>query len=84
MVAEIGKETDPDGLDFSTVQILSQELGLPMEEINQYYQDSLKRLKAGARIKAFLPILASSQVREIVLKMKIRAEIWAGGNETSH
>jgi hypothetical protein len=35
----------------------------------------MKELRPNARIKAFLPILAGRQVREIVLEKKIRIQV---------
>jgi hypothetical protein len=68
-------ESENDAKDFkhsSTVQILARELGAPMEEIDLYYEEALKELMEHARIKAYLPILASRQVKEIVLEKKAK------------
>jgi hypothetical protein len=66
-------ENDDKGVKHSSiVQILARELGAPMEEIDLYYEEALKELMEHARIKAYLPILASRQVKEIVLEKKVK------------
>ena len=70
--------TENDSEEFqnlSNIEDLARELGASIEEIHFYYEAALKELKPTARIKAFLPILAGRQVREIVLEKKLRFEI---------
>jgi len=76
MVAIAESENDSEEFqNLSTIEDLARELGASIEEIHFYYEAALKELKPNARIKAFLPILAGRQVREIVLEKKVRIEI---------
>jgi len=76
MVAISASENDAGEFqNFSTVEALARELGAPIEEILVYYETALKELRPSARIKTYLPILASRQVREIVLEKKLGIEI---------
>jgi len=58
--------------DLSNVEDLARELRVPIEEILIYYQAAIKALRPNARIKAFLPILAGREVKQIVLEKKFR------------
>ncbi|HUJ16738.1 MAG TPA: DUF3562 domain-containing protein [Nitrospirota bacterium] len=42
---------------------LAYELGIPAEEVNRSYREILDELKKDAKVKAFLPILASKGVK---------------------
>jgi transcription initiation factor TFIIIB Brf1 subunit/transcription initiation factor TFIIB len=43
---------------------LVNELGIPAEEVNQSYREILDELKKDVKVKAFLPILVSQEVKE--------------------
>ncbi|HUK55848.1 MAG TPA: DUF3562 domain-containing protein [Nitrospiria bacterium] len=76
MAAALISENDSDELqNFSTIEDLARELGVPVEEIHLHYEAALKELRPTARIKAFLPILAGRQVKETVLEKKTRGGI---------
>jgi hypothetical protein len=46
------------------IQKLAQELGVPVEEVNRSYWEILEVLKKEAKVRAFLPILVSRNVKE--------------------
>jgi hypothetical protein len=50
------------------IQSLVRDLGISQDEIHQHYEDALRDLKAGARIKVFLSVLASRRVKEALLE----------------
>jgi hypothetical protein len=50
----------------SAMQGLARELGMPMNDISQVYENALKELKSQARIKDFLSVFACRRVRELV------------------
>jgi predicted transcriptional regulator len=50
------------------IQSLAKDLGVSQDEIHQYYEEALRDLKTGARIKVFLSVLASRRVRETLLE----------------
>jgi len=68
------KNTDPiiDEKEYGqherAIQKLSQELGVPVEEVYRSYQEILEILKKEAKVRAFLPILVSRIVRERLQK----------------
>jgi hypothetical protein len=45
---------------------LARELGMPMDDISQVYENALKELKSQARIKDFLSVFACRKVRELI------------------
>jgi hypothetical protein len=49
-----------------TVELLALKSGAPLVEVAQLYQTELGALSVGARIGAFLDILVSRRVREIL------------------
>ena len=50
----------------SAIRTLARELGLPMMEIGAIYEGALKELKKTARIKEYLAIFASRQVKDLL------------------
>ena len=50
------------------IQSMVRDLGVSQAEVLKYYEEALRELKAGARIKAFLSVLASRRVRETLLQ----------------
>ena len=46
------------------MQSLVRDLGVSQDEVQQYYEEALRDLKTGAKIKVFLTVLASRRVRE--------------------
>jgi len=59
----------------SNVEVLAREIGVPMEEIRDYYEAALRELRPHARIKAFLPILAGREVKQIMLEKRVQLSI---------
>jgi hypothetical protein len=60
--------------NLSYIEDLARELGASIEEIHFYYEAALRELKPNAKIKAYLPILASRRVKETLLEKKVRIE----------
>jgi uncharacterized protein (DUF2126 family) len=56
-----GKDQDQHA---RAIQKLAQELGVPVEEVNRSYRETLDKLKKDAKVKAFLPVLVSRSVKE--------------------
>jgi uncharacterized protein (DUF2126 family) len=52
----------------SAMQGLARELGMPLTDISQAYENALKELKGQARIKDFLSVFACRKVRELVAR----------------
>jgi hypothetical protein len=52
------------------MQRLARDLGLPVEKIGGLYEEVLGELKRTARVKDFLSILASRQVRDLLRDQK--------------
>ena len=50
------------------IQSLVRDLGISQDEIHKHYEEALRDLKNGARIKVFLSVLASRRVRETLLE----------------
>lgn len=76
MVAIAVSENESDEFqNLSNIEDLARELGASMEEIHHYYETAMRELRPTARIKAFLPILAGRQVREVFLEKKIRVKV---------
>ncbi len=45
---------------------IAEESGVPDEEVEKIYNAELEKLKDGARVNTFLPVLAGSKTREIL------------------
>ena len=50
---------------FGEIQVLADELGRPVPEIAQLYEDVLDSLRAQARVTDFLAVLVSKRVRAL-------------------
>lgn len=75
MVAFAFSENDSEEFkNLSNIEDLARELDASIEEIHFYYEAALKELRPNAKIKAYLPILASRQVKETLLEKKVRIE----------
>lgn len=48
----------------SAIHLLSQDSGVPEEDIRMLYEQELDRLKERARIKDFLSVLVSRRIKE--------------------
>lgn len=57
----------------SAIQILAREMGLPMMEIGALYERALRELRKSARIKDYLMILATRQVKDLLQRRGGRA-----------
>lgn len=51
----------------NSIQTLARETSIPEEALISLYESVFERLKSHARIKDFLPILVSREVKEILL-----------------
>lgn len=51
-------------LHMGVIEDLAREWDLPASEVSQLYETELARLKAQARVRDFLPLLASHAVRD--------------------
>jgi hypothetical protein len=49
--------------DQHAIHSLAQELGAPLDKVAQLYRDELARLRPGARVAMFLPLVVSRLVR---------------------
>ncbi len=54
-------------LHLNAIQSLVRETGMPAEAVSSLYESVLARLKHHARIKEYLPILVSREVKDILL-----------------
>lgn len=54
-------------LHLNAIQILARETGMPAEVVSSLYESVFERLKSHARIKDFLPIFVSREVKDILL-----------------
>lgn len=59
-------EKDEKGRHQSAIQMLARDLGIPAKEIETLYQQVLEEFKRTARVKNFLFILVSRQVRDLL------------------
>jgi len=60
----------PDKHDLGPIASLCAELKIPAHEVGAIYREELERLAAGARISAFLDILAMSNTRSILRRAR--------------
>ena len=51
---------------FSTIKSISDRLHLPAEAVGRMYESALSDVSTGAKIRDYLPILASRRVRELL------------------
>ena len=58
---------DEESLNRSVVNALAQEIRQPVETVRIVYEGEFVRLKSNARIKDYLPLLASRRTREKLL-----------------
>lgn len=55
----------------AAMKALARDLGIQIEEIGALYERALEEIKKTARIKDYLPILASRQVKDLVHGKKV-------------
>jgi hypothetical protein len=48
------------------IQMLAKELGAPESEIRRLYEEILCSIKGGARIKDYLTVLVSRNVKDVI------------------
>lgn len=61
-------ENEMEGkIHLNAIQSLIRETGLPAETVSSLYESVFARLKHHARIKEYLPILVSREVKDILL-----------------
>jgi hypothetical protein len=60
------------------IESLVRDLGLPLDEVHRHYEEALKNLKTGARVRLFLSVLASRRVRETLSEKDIRKTVKRG------
>lgn len=56
------KESERHALE---IKLLAQEIGWPIQEVEELYEEIHEHLRARARILDYLPILVSKRVKEI-------------------
>ncbi|MFY9268790.1 MAG: DUF3562 domain-containing protein [Candidatus Manganitrophaceae bacterium] len=66
VVIEYDAEEKEKARHQSAIRMLSRDLGIPAHEIGALYEGVLEELKRTARVKDYLPILASRQVRDLL------------------
>lgn len=52
------------------IHLIAEASGVPDEEVEQIYNAELEKLKKGARLSTFLPVLAGSKTKEILRRMQ--------------
>ena len=52
----------------SAIDMLARDLGIAEDSIRPFYEDELKALLEGARIRTFLSILVSRRIKEKINK----------------
>lgn len=52
------------------IHLIAEASGVPDEEVEQIYNAELEKLKKGARLNTFLPVLAGSKTKEILRHMQ--------------
>jgi hypothetical protein len=55
------------------IQTLARDMGIPVEEVNQLYEQELEKLKEYARVKDFLPLIVSRRVKDLLKGKKLSA-----------
>lgn len=55
----------------SAVRNLARDLGMPIQEIGALYERALEEIKKTARVKDYLSIFASRQVKEFLHRKKV-------------
>jgi hypothetical protein len=53
------------------IQMLAKELGMPEQEIRGLYEEILCSIKEGARIKDYLTVLVSRNVRAVIKRGRL-------------
>lgn len=48
------------------IQMLARDLGMPEKKIRELYEEFLCSIKGGARIKDYLTVLASRNVKDVI------------------
>lgn len=54
--------------------MLARDLGVPVDEVREFYEFELEELKQSAKVKDFLAVIVSRKVKEIIKKMIARGE----------
>lgn len=54
-------------IHLNVIQTLARETEIPLEDVGLLYEAVLERFKEHAKIKEFLPILVSREVKDILL-----------------
>ena len=62
-------DTDND-IHVRAIDRLVYELGVPSEEVNRIYREHLEEMKKDITVRAFLPVLVSSAVKERLLQQR--------------
>ena len=62
----MGDDPKEQFLHASMIEALAAELHRPIDKVRGVYEDEMVRLKANAKVKTFLPVLAARCTREKV------------------
>ncbi len=54
----------------SFIRLIAEASGVPNEEVEKIYNVEFEKLKKGARVSNFLPVLAGSKTKEILRHMQ--------------
>ncbi len=54
------------------IQMLAKELGMPEKKIRELYEEFLCSIKGGARIKDYLIVLASRNVKDVIRRRSLQ------------
>lgn len=52
------------------IRLIAEASGVPNEEVEKIYNVEFEKLKEGARVSNFLPVLAGSKTKEILRHMQ--------------
>ncbi len=61
------EDEEEEKLHRNAIRALARETGMPAEAVVPLYESVFERLKRHAKIKDFLPILVSREVKDILL-----------------
>jgi hypothetical protein len=66
--ASLQQDRNPEQERLSIIQALANETRQPVDDVNRIYAETFERLDADARIKDYLIVLTSKNVRDTLLR----------------